>query len=273
MKTPRLLIAFILVLFPMLPVSVDARITNAQSTLFDVTDDGLYLNSELAYSRSTGTADVTQLSFAEGTHWLGEPHLFFFSASGAYANKDGERYTNRYYAHLRYRYRIWKMIMAEGFVQGEYNEFRRILTRLPVGAGPRIEQTIGNDRLFQFALGSSYMFEFVRLSEDYNDDGVPYADSHHVERNHRWNNYLAVKLNLPVMSIGSTLYVQPKFTDFADYSLLWESDVTFNITDHLSISLDYVAFHDSRPPISVVKGDSEFKTLLTMQLGPFGGNN
>ena len=251
------------------PIFAEARVTNAQSTLFGIKDNGLYLNSELAYSWTTGTADVMQLSFGGGPHWLREPHLIFFSASGAYAEKDGERFVNRYYGHFRYRYRVWKPLMAEAFIQGEYNEFRRILTRLPVGAGPRIEYAAGKDRLFQMAFGSSYMFEMVYLSEDFDDAGVRYGDSLNHEYNHRWNNYLSMKLTLPVVSIGSTIYMQPRFDAFADYTVLWESDVTFKIAEGFAISFDYIMFHDSRPPDSVLKGDSELKTVLNVTLGPW----
>ena len=253
----------------LLSVSSEARITNAQSRLLDIREDGLSLNSEIAYSWVAGSSEIMQFSFGGGPHWLREPHLFFLSVSGAYAQKDSERFVNRYYGHLRYRYRIWKPMMAEAFVQGEYNEFRRILTRLPVGAGPRIEHAVGDEALFLMALGSSYMFEMVYLSEDFNEAGVRYGDSHNHEYNHRWNNYVALKLKLPVFSVGSTIYMQPRFNDFADYLLLWQSDVTFKITDGFSISIDYSLFRDSRPPVSVVKQDTELKTVLNVTLGPW----
>lgn len=253
--------------------AANARIINTQDTQFSIQENGLYLNSDFALNQTTGTADVLQFSGALGSQWLREPHLAFFAASGTFAKKDDERFINKYLGHLRYRYRIWKMVMAEVFAQAEYNEFRRILARVPCGIGPRIQYSVGEEQLFQVALGSSYMFEMVHLSKDKDENGVVYPDSLHTEYNHRWNNYLAFKLNLDFMSMGATLYAQPLFKDFSDWMLLLESDVSFTVTEQLSISLAYTLFHDRNPPEAVMNRDSSLKAILKVTLGPWFGDS
>ena len=245
-----------------------ARIVNTQDKLFSITRDGLYLDGDLSLARNTGTAEVLHFAGALGTQWLREPHLVYFSASGTLAIKDNERFINSYYGHLRYRYRIWKMIMAEVFVQGEYNEFRRILARTPCGLGPRIEHTFGEKAYFQLAFGTSYMFEFVHLSGGTDENDVRYADSLATEYNHRWNNYLAFKVNVAFVSLGATVYAQPRFDDFSDITVLLESAVTFKVTDSFSIALTYNLFHDTRPPEGIVKQDTALNAVLKLSFGP-----
>ena len=249
--------------------AANARIVNTQDTLFSISEDGLHLHSDISTDWLTGTAEVLQFSGALGSEWLREPHLVFLSASGTLAQKDNERFINKYFGHLRYRYAIWKMIMLEAFVQGEYNEFRRLLVRMPCGIGPRIRYDIGEKRLFQIALGTSYMFELVYLSKDRDEDGVEYEDSLSHEYNHRWNNYLAVKLNVDFLSLGATVYVQPLFADFDNYMILLESSLTFTVTENLSVAFSYILFHDSAPPQGVINRDTALKALLKMTFGPW----
>ena len=248
--------------------AAEARIVNTQDKLFSITEDGLYLDADLSLSRTTGTAEVLQFAGALGTQWLREPHLLYFSASGTLAEKDDERFINHYYGHLRYRYRIWEMVMAEVFTQGEYNEFRRILARTPCGIGPRIEHTFGEKSVFQLAFGTSYMFEFVHLSEGTDTNDEPYSDNLATEYNHRWNNYLAFKVNISFMSLGATIYAQPRFDDFSDVTLLLESAVTFEVTDAFSVALSYTLFHDTRPPEGIVHQDTALNAVLKLTFGP-----
>ena len=249
-------------------VPASARITNAQDKMFSIQKDGLYLHSDLLINWTTGTAEVLQFGGALGSEWLKEPHLLFLNASGTFAQKDDERFINQYYGHLRYRFRIWRMIMAEMFIQGEYNEFRRLFVRMPLGAGPRLQYEIGENCRVQVAFGTSYMFELVHLSEDSDADGVRYADSLAYEHNHRWNNYLAFKVNLPILSLGATAYIQPKFNDFGDWMLLVESNLSFKVTDRLSVAFTYTLFQDSAPPQGVIKRDTALNAQITLAIGP-----
>lgn len=267
-KTKRMRIPALILLSLYICGAVEARIVNTQDKLFSISRDGLYVDTDLSFTRTTGTAEVLQFSGGLGTQWLREPHLLYFSASGTLAMKDDERFINSYFGHLRYRIRIWKMTMAEAFVQGEYNEFRRILTRTPCGIGPRIEHAFGENSLFQLAFGTSYMFEFVYLSKGTDEHDVPYTDSLATEHNHRWNNYLAFKVNLDFMSIGATIYAQPLLEDFSDITLLLESDVTFKVTDSFRIGLSYTLFHDTRPPEGVVRQDTALNAVLKLSFGP-----
>ena len=245
------------------------RIANTQDTLFSIQKDGLYLHSDLSLDWITGTAEVIQFSGSQGSQFLLEPHILFLTASGTFAKKDDDRYLNQYFGHLRYRYRIWKMIMAELFAQGEYNEFRRILVRLPLGVGPRIQRDFGTGRLLQLAFGTSYMFELVHLSEDSDAQGNRYDDSLEYEHNHRWNNYLAFKVNAGFVSLGATVYMQPELTDFNDWMLLVESELSFKITDYLALSITYTLFRDSKPPQGVINQDTALKTVLKFSFGPW----
>ena len=258
-----------LCLLLVIPVSATGRIVNTQDKLFAIHDNGLYLDTELALNWLTGTAEVLQFTGAVGSHWLMEPHLFFLAASGTFARKDDERFINKYFIHGRYRYRIWKFAMMELFVQGEYNEFRRIRARMPCGVGPRIQQSVGEHAMFQFAFGSSYMFEWVNLSKDRDEAGVLYGDSLSAEYNHRWNNYISFKLDFAVMSLCATVYVQPRFDDFGDWMMLIESDLSFKVTEKLAVSFAYTLFHDSRPPEGVINRDTSLTAVLKIALGPW----
>jgi hypothetical protein len=113
------------------------------------------------------------------------------------------------------------------------------------------------------------MYEFVKLSEGENDDGEIYSDSLTLEHNHRWNNYLTVKVNLSYLSLGATIYAQPRFDDFGDFMILLESNITFKVTDKLSVGFSYTLFRDSTPPKGVVKQDTALQALLKLDLGPW----
>lgn len=160
-----------------------------------------------------------------------------------------ERYINNGFAHARWT-RMWiPRLGTEAFAQLQYNEFLRLTQRWLLGAGVRAE--VFDSTWGEVTLGSAPMLEI----EDVNDDlGV---DTPHTEVM-RWSNYVSLKLYLadPAVTLVNTVYVQPRFSDFSDYRLLSEGEISVSVTDALAFVTSVSILYDSRPPPMVKRLDT-----------------
>jgi putative salt-induced outer membrane protein YdiY len=141
--------------------------------------------------------------------------------------------------HLRYNYKIKPWLTAEVFTQLQYNNSLNIKHRWLFGSGPRFKMI----RTKSFALYSAvlYMYEYEYLI---NPDLV--------NRDHRLSSYFSYTLKLKDnLSLISTTYYQPKFTDFRDFRIAAYNDLKIKISKHFAFKLTHIFTYDSEPPTTI----------------------
>jgi hypothetical protein len=184
------------------------------------------------------------------------PSLGYLSASGNYAEYDGERQVAKSFAHLRYNYRLYPRLAAEAFAQIENDEFRRLLARELLGLGPRF--TLVSSDAVRLHFGTSAMLELTQRN-----DTVP-EPSRNVE-SVRWNNYLALTVALQErITLTETAYYQPRFDDFGDFWFLNVTGAHFQVTDVLVSRIDFTLRREAEVPVGVAPVDAELSSSLEL---------
>ena len=156
---------------------------------------------------------------------------------------------NEWYVHLRYTRMQWKKLGADFFVQQQFDEFHRLISRTLLGSGVR--GVAFNTKDIGLWFGSGYMAE----SEVRN---LPELSNEPVEVfNHRWSNYATLNWNIVPgrVHLSNTLYYQPRLDDFNDIQALDEGKINLPISERISLGLSWVLRYDSMPPADVAPLD------------------
>jgi len=157
------------------------------------------------------------------------------------------------------------------FLQYQYDEFKRIKTRIANGIGPR-PGVLLFDKKLEISGAVSYMFEYVRLdSATYsNSSGIhQYTDMGEGKVEHRLSNYINFGLSLSQgLNIFSTTFYQPLLTEFGDFRIFHDTSlyITPKGMSSLTIYMKFVWAHDSRPPDQVDATDYNFQSGIMVSV-------
>jgi hypothetical protein len=238
-----------------------AQIVNVQDLFISRSEEGLHLGSVAKTEIKTGNTEYQYYNVTAVARYVRGRHTVVGTGNYEYAEKGGDAFTNRHFEHLRYRFAVRPPVGLDTFFQHEFNEFRRINLRLLAGLGPTWK-VLDTDQVYLF-LGSVYMFELNKLS-----DGA-YDDSGYFRQTHRWNNYVTFQWNLKQdVKVLTTLYYQPAFSEFSDYNLLWNVNLSVALNKWLSIVLTYNYSRQNFPPEGVNPWDSSLVAGLAIKTGP-----
>lgn len=170
-------------------------------------------------------------------------------------NSGKSDYSNKGMLHLRYNYKLSKLITYEGFMQGQFNKVLNLEFRGLLGSGLRFKM-IGHDKLRLYS-GLAYMFEYELPSGEVAE-----------EYNHRMSSYLSLSIRPNAnFSIYGTMYYQPRIDYFTDYRISVGLDLMFRITRHLYYAVSYEELDDNRPISNVPKITYSLKNKLVLDFG------
>lgn len=178
-----------------------------------------------------------------------------------YAWLNGNNVLNTGLAHTRYT-RMWLARLGnELFLQSQYNQFTRLRMRVVTGLLARTE--IVHRKPFVLYGGTGYMLEF-----EFND--IVEGDDHPARTlNHRWNTYVVANFSAlkEKLLFRESVYVQPRFDNFADIRVLAGSELRGNLTEHVSLGILFTLSYDSLPPAEIEPADVSLKTTLGFTFG------
>lgn len=185
-------------------------------------------------------------------------HRLYASTLGDYTRFNHETRVSKSFIHLRYNYEILAWLYAEVFAQQQTDKFQRLLVRELAGTGPRF--VIADEEDFRLAAGTSYMFEYEAISV------APGAPDRPESISHRWNNYVSAMLR-PDDQVRAllTLYAQPRFDDFGDARILFETSVLTDVTKRLGLRVIATLRYDTQPPTAVKRTDIEVKNAIVVK--------
>ncbi len=153
---------------------------------------------------------------------------------------DNNNLIDKTVLHLRYNYYFKPRFIGEWFVQGQRNAVSKIQFRGLAGMGLRFKLS-KNDH-YRYYLGTTAMFEHEETTLDTTQELW------------RWSNYFSFTI-IPNdhVSLVSTTYYQPAFSDFSDYRIASQNTLYFNISKHLSFKTAFNYTYDSSPVINIPK--------------------
>lgn len=179
-------------------------------------------------------------------------HLVLLKNDLRFLKIDEDDFSNNGITHLRYNYRIADWIRWEFFGQAQYNKISLIDFRGLLGSGPRFK--LSKSEKYKFYLGTLAMYEYEELS-----DGIT-----PINRDLRGSAYLSFSL-FPTerLTIVSTTYYQPLFSDFADYRISSESTLLVEVFRSLGLQITYRFYYDAFPAIGIQNSQYDLSTGLT----------
>jgi hypothetical protein len=152
-------------------------------------------------------------------------------------------FANNTFGHLRYNRKINQWLTWEAFTQGQWDEIQEINLRYLIGTGPRFR--IAKNEKSHFYIGTLYMLEY----EETSPEGLKETN-----RDQRLSTYLsAAWLVNDMISINHVTYFQPNLSDFSDFRISSETNLSVKINDYVALKTYFQFIYDSRPPITVPK--------------------
>ena len=239
----------------LLCVRVEAQVINIEQVR--MSSDSLGLHGDVKLQLSIQKTTKSFVSISNGGHltyfMLRQSVLLFGNYS--LAKGEGENFTNNGSIHLRYNRSLSNRIELELFSQSQFNSLTKIDHRFLNGVGLRFQLTDYDNARFYW--GIAYMNELEKLSGNSQD---LFAN--------RFSSYFSFSL-LPQddVSFSSTTYVQPRFGMLSDYRVLNDNELSLDITDRLSLSINFQIFYDTETPSSVPNLTYDLSNGLNYKFG------
>jgi hypothetical protein len=165
--------------------------------------------------------------------------LLLFLSDLGFIKADETDFQNSGFQHIRYNYKVSNGFLRwEAFTQAQFNKVRDIKLRALAGTGPRFK-LYDSDKM-RFYAASLYMYEYEeRQSED------------RIDRTNRISSYFSYTFDIGKLLFFGTAYYQPNLSDIDDYRISFQTDLEFEIFEHLKFVTKYRLLYDTVPPPSV----------------------
>jgi hypothetical protein len=229
-----------------------AQILNAES-LRKVTDtSGFSGAATLNFSLKRNVNEFVEIGSDVHLQYKMNKHLYIFKNNIAFEKIEGNNFENTFISHLRYNYRFHRRVAWEAFAQGQYNKVALIDFRGLIGMGPRFK--LSTSKKYNLYLGTLLMYEYEKL-----DDGITPK-----QRTFRQSTYFSFSL-YPTerISIVSTTYYQPSWSDLGDYRISSQSSMVIQFIKNVYFNISYTFVYDRYPAVGIPNSQYDFQTGIS----------
>lgn len=179
---------------------------------------------------------------------------YFLIANYGLIRAKNQDYSNSWLLHFRFNYELSKsndIYRLEAFVQSSGNQLLDVTNRNLVGAGIRLKLPWISFAKVYF--GNSYVYE---------QEKSDVLDERFV--NHRNSSYLSFSAVLPrnEVTVVNTIYYQPLYSDFSDFTIFEELKMEYPLSDVISLSATFKYFYDSLTPL----GRKQYSSTISLGL-------
>jgi hypothetical protein len=236
MKSTKVLIISIFLLFTS---HLFGQVINIEKKRIITDTTGISGNIGVNFSSAKTTRTFTIFSFNGHLQYKTEKNLFLLLGNVDWLKAGDAKFDNRGFAHFRYNYKVNPVVRLEAFTQVQFNRLLKIDQRNLNGLGIRLK--LSELERAKFYFGLAYMNEYEVLEEP--------AE---INTDHRASSYLTFTL-IPetTVTLSNTTYIQPKLDDLEDYRLNNDTNLSFQITEHLKFVAVLNFLYDANPPIDV----------------------
>ena len=272
--------------------SVYSQVINIESLRMHTDSVRFVLKDNLRFSYNSNNGNSNYfIGNSLGTQIKSKDYNKIYLILGDYSilRSEGNNLRNSWYFHFRFNSKLEKifkskMVRLEAFAQHQYNENLIINYRNLAGIGLRLKlntsknetendsiskynkatieyNKLNPDRPFKilnpvlrFYFGLAYMYEEEK-SDSFDKRFNNNRSSSYLSFNYTFANGSATILN--------TIYYQPLFSDFGDYRISEDFQVSFKLTESLNINGNFSYYVDSVTP----KGVKDYASNLSLGLG------
>jgi hypothetical protein len=223
-------------------------------------EPGLRTTLDGDFALRTGNTEIIELGIAGRIDLQREASHTFLVANTRYARRDGVRFRNMAFSHLRHTHEVRRMVSVEGFAQVERDAYTLLQLRALVGSGVRLYYFRAEDA--HLAHGIAVMAEHERLDAA----RIGPQDEPAVTVG-RLSSYLTLRTRLGEhANLVNTAYVQPRLDDPADLRLLHEAALQVQLGPRVAFQTALNLRYDSRPPESVGSLDLTVRNGIVLRL-------
>lgn len=218
---------------------------NAERMRRALENDGVQASINAMVALATGNTEYFQLGVGGRTDWRRGEDLVFVVGQFDFSSAEDDVFVDEGHVHARYNHDYGPVIVYEVFGQLERNSQQLLDTRALLGTGVRLR--LVDEPLYGFALGTTPMFEYERLTEAAAEPDASVA---------RWSNYASVRAALSeTASVTAVGYAQPRFGNLEDVRFLSQATLEVGVTRWLRLRMRANLRHDTRPPVGVERTD------------------
>ncbi len=229
----------------MIICTLSAQVVNIEKKRTKKAEGGLQGNIDLNFALTETTKQIIQGKNDIKFQFIHKNNTVLFFNNLSLMQIDNEKFLNDGFQHLRYNYNIIKdNLIAEIFVQHQYNSIKKLNRRMLGGFGPRIK-IVENENIRIFS-GPLCMYEYEELL------------TKEVHEKWRASIYISLSVDYKQIKINSITYYQPNISETKDYRISSDSSLNIGITDKLSFKSGFSLSFDSQPPEDIA---SLFYTL------------
>lgn len=251
-------ILFILSLF-LITVAVSAQV-NTERLRRKINDTGFYSGFTLSLDMKQGNTEYYDIGTGVRLDYYQKSFHLFLAGNFQYKESREIKNANNGFIHIRYVRTLNGWLKIEGFIQTEFDNFKRINSRELLGAGARIKlmDQYGIDSVYDadITFGTGFMAEY----ENQNISG----SSAEVSRL-RSTSYLSAIFNVTkTLSLNGVAYFQPDLADLSVYRILTEAGLNIKASEVFSLQTKVNYLFDSSPLPGIKNYDLRFSTGVSI---------
>jgi putative salt-induced outer membrane protein YdiY len=247
-KPKRTILIVSLALQPALAGIGEAQIVNTLRG-FDNVERGWSGRAEGTISVAAGNSEYLETQVAAAVQHQNDTQRWRLLARNMRLTTSGKKEAENRLGHLRHNYRFSPWLASVAFLQGQYNPFQRIETRILVGGGARF------DLVRREKLNTAFGATFMREDEELTDSAEGFYT------NYRFSFFTSVYRDVAEgLDIDITGFYQPLAEDPSDARAFASVALRFDIIGDLYLITNYSLEYDSRPPKGVEKSDQALKS-------------
>lgn len=217
---------------------ITPQVINIESKRFLQDTNGFRGKADLNFNINQNTSQVISLGVNIHSQYVHNRSRILAIGDLAFIKAGTKDFVNSGYQHLRYNYKINKIVTWEAFLQAQYNKVLLLDRRYLAGTGPRFKLVkTPNLRIYTATL---YMFEY----QSQNNDSIE-------AYNNRISSYITFGISFKRVEFASTTFYQPNLANFNDYRIANDSAFEMVITNHFNFKVGFNLLYDTRQPIGI----------------------
>ena len=225
--------SFIFVAF--LTISYKSQVINIEGKRFLNDTNGLVGRSDFNFNVNQNTQQALTLGINIHLQYKHNKHRILAISDLAIIKAANQDFQNTGYQHLRYSYKIQKIISWENFIQGQYNRVLLLDKRYLAGTGARFR--LIKSKHFRLYAATMYMYEFQSQ-----------AFETIIQYNHRINSYLTLNFDFNKFDYTSTTFYQPLINNFSNYRIATDNNIDISINHRFNFRVGLNLLYDVNQP-------------------------
>ncbi|MGH2647734.1 MAG: DUF481 domain-containing protein [Ginsengibacter sp.] len=219
-----------------------AQIVNIESKRIQSDTTGWLGGAGTSFLFEKNAVQVMNINANAHIEYKSSKSLYLFLVNYNFLKGSGQTLNNNFFYHLRYNYKLNKLLRWEVFTQLQQNSVTCIKLRVLAGSGPRFK--LARSKYISLYGATAAMYEYEK------EQTVPAV----YHRDLRSSSYFSFTYDPSKNAeLIATVFYQPLFDNFSDYRLLNEISIKFKFVKHFSFRANWYYLYDSKPAATIPK--------------------